>query len=72
MLVSDYVAFGIPAVIDVTLWIVRIWLCWRCVLSFDGLVGLRDAHGSLSVIEVGKVVMGCLGVHLWWGMGEVL
>ena len=72
MLVSDYVAFGIPAVIDAALWIVRIWLCWRCVKSFDDMVGLCNAFGSLSVIEVAKVVMGCLGVHLWWGLGEVL
>lgn len=72
MLVSDYVAFGLPAVIDAALWIVRIWLCWRCVLSFDGSVGLYNAHASLSVIEVAKVVLGCLGVHLWWGLGEVV
>lgn len=72
MLVSDYVAFGLPAVIDAALWIVRIWLCWRCVLSFDGSVGLYNAHASLSVIEVAKVVLGCLGVHLWRGLGEVV
>ena len=70
LLLSDYVAFGIPGVIDAALWIVRIWLCWRCVLSFDGLVALYN--GQLSVYEAGKVVTGCLGVHLWWWLGEVV
>ena len=74
LLVSDYVAFGLPTVIDVVLWVVRVWLCWRCVRSFDGMAGLWDAYGQgrLSVSEVGKVVMGCTEVHLWWGLGEVL
>ena len=72
MLVSDYVAFGLPAVIDAALWIMRIWLCWRCVLSFDDMLELCNAHGSLSVTEVAKVVLGFLGVHLWWGLGEVV
>ena len=74
LLVSDYVAFGMPNVIDVVLLVVRIWLCWRCVRSFDGMAGLWDAYGQgrLSVSEVGKVMMGCMGVHLWWGLGEVL
>ena len=72
ILLSDYVAFGMPAVIDAALWIFRIWLCWLCVLSSDGLVGLCNGESSLSVTEVGKVLMGCLGVHLWWGLGELL
>ncbi len=72
ILLSDYVAFGMPAVIDAALWIFRMWLCWLCVLSFDGLVGLCNGVNSLSVTEVGKVLMGCLGVHLWWGLRELL
>lgn len=72
MLVSDHVAFGMPALIDAALWAVRIWLCWRCVLSFDGLVALCNRPTQWSINEVAKVVMGCLGVHLWWAFGEVL
>ena len=72
MLLSEYVAFGTPTVIDVSLWILRIWLCWLCVLSFDGLVGLCNGDSRFTVAEVAKVVMGCLGVHLWWGVGEML
>lgn len=72
MLLSDYVAFGMPAVIDAALWIIKIWLCWLCVQSFDGLVGLCNGSRQLTVTEVGKVVMTCLGVHLWSGLGEVL
>ena len=74
LLVSDYTAFGMPNVIDVVLWVARIWLCWLCVRSFDEMAGLWDTYGQgrLSVSEVGKAVMGCMGVHLWWGLGEVL
>lgn len=72
VLLSDYLAFGIPAVIDAVLWITKVWLCWLCVQSFDRLVGLCNGHAQLTVTEVGNVVMGCLGVHLWWGLGEVL
>ena len=72
ILLSEYVAFGTPAVIDAALWILRIWLCWLCVLSFDGLVGLCNGDSRFTVAEVAKVVMGCLGVHLWWGVGEML
>ena len=72
LLLSEYVAFGTPAVIDIALWILRIWLCWLCVLSFDGLVGLCNGDVRITVADVAKVVMGCLGVHLWWGVGEML
>ena len=74
MLVSDYVAFGVPALIDAALWAMRLWLCWRCVLAFDGLAAMCNQHGNgqLSVTEAGKVVTGCLGVHLWWAFGEAL
>lgn len=65
-------AFGMPAVIDAALWIVRIWLCWLCVKSFYGVVGLCDGRRPLTVGEVGKVVLGCLGVHLWRVVGLVL
>lgn len=72
MLLSDYVAFGMPAVIDAAFWIIKIWLCLVCVQSFDDLVGLCNGHKQLTVTEVGKVMMAFLGVHLWWGLGEVL
>ena len=72
ILLSEYVAFATPAVIDVALWVLRIWLCWLCVLSFDGLVGLCNGDARFTVAEVAKVVMGCLGVHLWWWLGEIL
>ena len=72
MLFSEYIAFGTPAVIDIALWILRTWLCWLCVLSFDGLVGLCNGDSRFTVAEVAKVAMGCLGVHLWWGLGEML
>ena len=72
MLLSDYLAFGMPALIDAALWITKIWLCWLCVQSFDGLLSLCSGHRQLTVTEVGKVVMGFLGVHLRWGLGEVL
>lgn len=72
MLLSDYVAFGMPAVIDAALWAFKIWLCRLCAQSFDGLAGLCAGRTPLTVTEVGKVAMGCLGVHLWWGLGEVL
>lgn len=72
MLLSDRVAFGMPAVIDAALWIIKIWLCWLCVQSFDGLVGLCNGHRPLTVTEVGKAVAGSIGVHLWWILGEVL
>ena len=72
MLLSDYVAFGIPALIDAALWIIQIWLCWLCVRSLDGLVGLCNGHTELTVIGVGKVTLGYLGVHLWSAVGEVL
>lgn len=72
LLLSDYLAFGMPALIDAVLWIVRIWLCWLCVKSFDGVIRLCNGRRPLTVYEVGKVVMGCLGVHLWRGVGQVL
>ena len=63
-------AFGMPIVIDAVLWMIRIWLCWQSVFSFDRMVEL--CNGQLSVVEMSKAVMGCLGVHLWWALGEVL
>ena len=72
MLLSDSVAFGMPAVIDVALWFIRIWLCWLCVQSSHALMGLWKEPEHLTAVRIGKVVMGCLGVHLWWGVGELL
>ena len=72
ILLSDYVAYGVPAVIDAALWIIRIWLCWLSVRSFDGLVELCGERGRLGGMEIGKILVGCLGVHAWWGLGELL
>lgn len=72
LLLSDYLAFGMPAVIDAALWIVRICLCWLCVRSFDSMVGLCNGNRPSTLYEAGKVVMGCLCVHLWRGLGQML
>ena len=72
LLLSDYLAFSMPVVIDAALWVVKISLCWLCVQSFDGMVGLCNGHRQWTVSEVGKVVMGCLGVHIWRGLGEII
>ena len=75
LLLSDYVAFGIPALLDGAVWIVRIWLCWLCVWSFDRFVEMCDDdrwRRQVTAFEMGKVALGVLGVHAWWGLGHVL
>lgn len=72
VLVSDYLAFGSPAVIDAVLWLVRLWLCWVYAESFMGLLAVVMGNGSSSPLETGRLFLGCVGVHLWAGVGALL
>lgn len=69
LLVSDYVAFGMPGAIDAVAWGVRICLCWVCVRSLEGLVGLGEEGGGNMHVGLAKMTLGCVGVHLWAGAG---
>lgn len=72
LLLSDYVAFGIPAVIDAVLFVTRMWLCWVCVRSFDNFFGLRDDFVQVTPYLLCKVVLSCVGLPLWAGVGALL
>lgn len=72
VLVSDYVAFGMPAVIDAVLFVMRIWLCWICVQSLDEIFGLRYDSGQPSPYVLCKVSLSCAGLPLWVGVGALL
>lgn len=72
LLVSDYVAFSMPAVIDAILSLTKLWLCWTCVKSFEELSNLTHGKVPLTLIDAGRVILGCGGLHIWWGLGQLL
>jgi len=72
LLVSDYVAFGMPEVIDAMVFLIRMWLCWICAHSFDGLLGLREELDQSSLYVLGKIVVSCVGLPLLAGVGALL
>ncbi len=71
-LVSDYVAFGIPVVIDAALFVFKMWLCYLCAQSFDDVFGLREQFDELGLYVLGKFVLSCVGLLLWAGVGALL
>ncbi len=61
-LASDLLAFGIPEIIDAVFWLIRAMLCYMHVeVMRSWLQG-----GGKSAIGVWGLVVGCLGVHVWW------
>jgi len=72
LLLSDYVAFGQPVVVDAMLWMVRLCLCWVCVHSFERLLVVSRGGWHTPTIELAKVALGCIGIHLWRGSGRFL
>lgn len=72
LLASDYIAFGMPEVIDAVLFLVKLWLCWICVQSFDDFLGLREEFDKPSISMLGNVVLSCVGMPLWAGVGALL
>jgi len=72
LLASDYVAFGLPGLIDTALVMVRMWLCWLCVQSLDTFLGLREELDQSNPYVLGKVVLKCVGMPLWAAVGALL
>lgn len=72
VLVSDRLAFGIPGIIDAVLLIIRLWLCWICVQSFASVLELDEKIAQGGLLGLMKVSLGCVGLHLWAGVGSMM
>lgn len=72
LLTSDYIAFGLVPVIDGSTTAMRIWLCWLCAQSLGTLIRLDLLSDQTAISGMGKLTVGCLGVHLWRWLGELL
>ena len=71
LLASDLLAFGVPGVLDLFFASVRIWLCWLCVQTSVGLIEPTKGQGRPTMPESGKLILGCVGIHLWWALGRL-
>ena len=72
ILISGYIAFGLVPVVDAITTTVRIWLCWLCAQSLGTLIRLDILSDQTAISSIGKLTVGCLGVHLWRWLGELL
>lgn len=72
VLVSDYLAFGIPEVLDAALFVFKMWLCYLCAQSFDNVLGLRVHFDQPGLYVLGKFLLSCVGLPLWAGVGALL
>lgn len=81
LLASDFLTWGMPEIIDVVVWIVRVWFCWVHVSVIIGGGGLAATHMSSSptpplvgtdVSEWVNAVLRFLAPHLWWAVGRLL
>ena len=72
ILISRYIAFGLVPVVDAITTAVRIWLCWLCAQSLGTLIRLDILSDQTAISGMGKLTVGCLGVHSWRWLGELL
>ncbi len=72
LLVSDYLAFGTPVVIDAALFVFKMWLCYLCAHSLDNVFGLRERFDQPGLYVLAKFVLSCVGLLLWAGVGALL
>ena len=72
LLASDFLTFGVPEVIDAAVWAVGVWLCWVYVQVFGEMVKGSGETWSGDISEMLNVALRFLGVHLWWGLGQLV
>jgi DUF1365 family protein len=72
LLLSDYIALGQPMVIDAMAWMFRLWLCWVCVQSFERLLVISRDIWQTTMNKLFMMILGCVGLHLWRGVVELL
>ena len=72
LLISEHIAFGLVPAVDGVIAAARIWLCWLCAQSLVKLLQLDLRSGQTDNYDVGKLAIGCLGVHIWWWLGRLL
>lgn len=65
LLMSDYVAFGMPALIDAVLFSVRMWLCLICMRSLDLALILWEKGDQPEIGVLGRLLLGIVGLPLW-------
>lgn len=65
-------AFGMPALIDAVLFMVRMWLCWICVQSLESALGLWKRGEKLEISMLGGIVLGVVGLPLWAVVGALM
>ena len=78
LLISDIVAFGQPILLDALDYAICIALCYIFVKSIGATIsqivgkGIIMNDGTLhDPAALVKLVLGCSGVHLWWGFKEM-
>lgn len=75
LLLSDIIAFGQPGLVDVFDWLVRVVLCYIFAMSLGLGTSLFPVAGTEVAMRtdvlngsaaLGKSVVGCFGIHMWW------
>ena len=78
LLVSDMVAFGEPAVLDAVDWLICILLCYIFVQNLHlSILQVARTCGwtqddAYSRADLKKALLGCVGIHLWRALTEIL
>jgi len=68
LLVSDYIAFGNPMIVEALL-----WMAWF-LASYASAVALQEGctvH-HMPMVEIGHLVSTTMYVHIWWLLGRML
>ena len=72
LLASDFLTLGVPEVIDVAIWVMRVSLCWIYVIVLGELLARRGNTWSGSAYDMLLVASSFLGLHMWWGLGQLI
>jgi hypothetical protein len=72
ILLSDRIAFGLVPVVDGLITALKTWLCWLCAQSLLMLIQWDSLSGQTAAIDMGKLALGSMGIHLWWWLGQLL
>ncbi|KAL2045560.1 hypothetical protein N7G274_001988 [Stereocaulon virgatum] len=72
ILLSDRVAFGLVPVVDGLTTTFRLWLCWLCAQAIMSLMRVESLSDQTAAVDIGKLAVGSMGIHLWCWLGQLL
>lgn len=72
LLVSDYMTFGVPGVIDACIWILDTYLIWMWAGAIQEMIDWSQKISEASVLNICILIAKFSALYLWTALGRVI